>query len=354
MRYQDRISQVVSRTGLLWAFEHLPSRPGVVVFSHHRIGNRETCEYDRDLFSATTEQFDYQLSYIKRQLPTLLPHELAELMEKKKRLTRLHAIITFDDGYLDNHQIAFELLKHHGLHAAFFLITSFIGTSQVPWWDEIAYLVRNTRKLSLSINSDSRITVDVRTDRERAIRQLVEAYKAEDNRSPAEFMEQLRDEAQVTPPSPGRRFIDWNEVRELASAGMEIGAHTRTHPLLSRLTDIEQQAEFRESKAILEQNLGFPVTSFAYPNGTPRDFTAETQRIARNAGFTAAFSFYGGVNPADGGDRYNVLRTAPIAHPDTFRTELVLMAHLGHWNRIAQSTSPGLQQSPYPVRSELL
>jgi len=354
MRYQDRISQVASRAGLLWAFEQLPSRPGLVVFSHHRIGNRDECEYNRDLFSATAEQFDYQLSYIKRHIPTLLPHELAELMQTKKKLTRLHAIITFDDGYIDNYELAFQLLKQHDLRAAFFVITSFIGTSHLPWWDEIAYLVRNTRLPSLSIQSSSPITVDLRTGREEAIRQLVEAYKSEENHDPAAFMQQLRAEAQVKPPMPQRRFLNWDEVKEIAAAGMEIGSHTRSHPLLSRLTDVEQQEEFRESKAILEQNLGLPVTSFAYPNGTRRDFTAETQRIARTAGFKAAFSFYGGINPPDGGEPYNVLRTAPRSQPDAFRTEIVLMSCLGPWNRLSNGKHPILEQGEYPIRSESL
>src|SRR5215469_12343045 len=138
MRYQQKISQVLSQSGVLRAFELMPSRPGIVIFSHHRIGDHTACDYNQDLISATAEQFDYQLAYIKQHIPTLLPHELAELMAKKKQLTRLHAIITFDDGYLDNYTHAFPLLQQHGLRAAFFLITSFVGTSSLPWWDEIA------------------------------------------------------------------------------------------------------------------------------------------------------------------------------------------------------------------------
>ncbi|HEX7158943.1 MAG TPA: polysaccharide deacetylase family protein [Edaphobacter sp.] len=343
MRYKNVVSQVASRTGLLWAFEQLPSQPGVVVFAHHRIGNRDECEYNRDLFSASADQFDYQLSYIKRHIPTLLPHELAELMERKKRLTRLHAIITFDDGYLDNYTLAFQLLKQHDLRAAFFLATSFVGSSCLPWWDEIAYLVRNTRWPFLSVPC-SPITIDLRSGREQAISQLVEAYKSEDNCDPAAFMQQLRAEAQVPRSNPRRQFLDWNEAREMASAGMEIGAHTHTHPILSRLTERQQRAELQESKAVLELNLGLPVTSFAYPNGGPGDFTAETQRIARNVGFTTAFSYYGGINPADSGENFNILRIAPRAQPHAFRAELAVMSRLGRWNLRSNGSHSNLQQ----------
>jgi len=356
MRYQNVVSHVASRAGLLWAFEQLPSRPGVVVFGYHRIGNRDECEYNRDLFSASAEQFDYQLSYIKRHIPVLLPHEFAELMDKKKPITRLHAIITFDDGYLDNYTVAFPLLRQHNLRAAFFLTTSFVGSSCLPYWDEIAYLVRNTGCPFLPVPCGSPVTVDLRAGREKAISQLVEAYKSEDNRDSAAFMQQLRTEAQVqTPvrrPTPRRHFIDWNEAREMASADMEIGAHTHTHPILSRLTECQQQAELQKAKAVLEQNLGLRVTSLAYPNGGPGDFTAETQRIARDVGFTTAFSYYGGVNPADGGERFNLLRIAPRAQAQAFRAELALMSCLGHRNPLNNVRHSNPQHPRYAVQSQ--
>ncbi len=332
MRYQQKISQVLSQSGLLRAFELLPSRPGIVIFSHHRIGDRSACDYNQDLISATAEQFDYQLAYIKQHIPTLLPHELAELIAKKKQLTRLHAIITFDDGYLDNYTHAFPLLQQHGVRAVFFLISSFVGTSCLPWWDEIAYLVRQTSQKSLSLDCDGVRHVDLNGSREYAIHKLVAAFKSEENRDPATFMQRLRNEAEVPAPAPQRRFIDWQEAKEMAAAGMEIGAHTHTHPLLSRLSSSEQRIELQESKALIERNLGIPVTSLAYPNGSPKDFTEETRRIAQDVGFTAAFSFYGGVNPPSGGEPFNMLRRAPKAQPAEFRTELALMSLLGARN----------------------
>lgn len=332
MRYQQKISQVLSQTGLLRAFELLPSRPGIVTFSYHRIGNRDECQYNKDLISATAEQFDYQLEYIKRHIPTLLPHELGELLANKKRLTRLHAIITFDDGYLDNYTYALPLLQQHGLRAAFFLITSFVGASCLPWWDEIAYLVRRTNRTSLSIDCGPMKQINVGPDRGQTIHNLVATFKSEENRDPAHFMEKLRSEAEVPPPDLTRQFIDWKEAKEMAAAGMEIGAHTHTHPLLSRLSPLQQRTELQESKALIEQELGVPVTSLAYPNGSPRDFTDETRQIAREVGFTTAFSFYGGVNLPEIREPYNILRKAPKAQPLEFRAELALMSLLGARN----------------------
>ena len=325
----SKLSSGLANTGLLRIFDLLPSRPGVVVLGYHRIGNSEESAGNRDLFSATAEQFDYQLSYIKRNLPTLLPSELAELTARKKRLTRLHAVLTFDDGYLDNYTVAFPLLKQHNLRAAFYLVSSFVGAANLPWWDEIGYLVRHTSQSKLSIRSGPAISVDLGAGVERAIDQFVQAYKSEANHDPAAFLQQLRTEAKVDPPHPTRQFLNWDEAKEMVDAGMEIGAHTHTHPLLSRLTMPEQRAELAQSKAIIEQKLALPITSLAYPNGTLKDFTPDTQRIAREVGYTTAFSLYGGINPPAGGDPYNILRRSPKALPVSFRTDLLLTSRLG-------------------------
>lgn len=330
MHYKDHISWALSRIGLLRILESLPSEPGVVVFLHHRIGDRDQCEYSRDIFSATAEQFEYQIAYIKRHLPILLPHELAEIMSKKKRLTRLHAMITFDDGYLDNYTLAFKLLEQYSVPAAFFLVSAFVGTKQVPWWDEIAYLLRHTTRSQLSLDALPGKTIDLHAGRERAIDQATQAYKSKDNPDPAAFMQQLREETQVHLPETSRRFINWEEAREMSVAGMEICSHTHTHPILSRLNPLHQQEELRACRTIFEQNLGTPVTALAYPNGTLSDFTPETQQIAKDSGYDIAFSFYGGINPATGGDRYNILRRTPLSSPQAFRAELVMLSCLGN------------------------
>ncbi len=342
MSYRAKISQLLVRSGFLSALEQLPSGPGLIVFNHHRIGNRGECAYDRELFSASAEQFDYQLSYIKQHFPVLLPHELAEFRSKKKQLTRLHAMITFDDGYLDNYTLAFKLLKQHGMAAAFFLVSTFVGTTFVPWWDEVAYLVRHSPASSLAMMSRRGISVDLNLDREGAVDAVLQAYKSEENQ--AAFLQELRGEAQVELPNEGRRFLNWDEAREMSAAGMEVGAHTHTHPFLNRLSFASQQTELRESKAIIDENMGQPVTSLAYPNGSSKDFTAETQQIAREAGYTTAFSYYGGINrDILGSDPYNILRGTPNSHPESFRVDTVLMSRLGKLEPAIKSLSRRLR-----------
>jgi hypothetical protein len=173
-------------------------------------------------------------------------------------------------------------------------------------------------------------TVDLKADREGAVNQVLQAYKSEDNVDPSGFLQELRAEVQVALPDEGRRFLNWDEAREMQATGMEIGAHTHTHPFLSRLPFARQETELRESKKIIDENMGRPVSSLAYPNGSPKDFTAETQQIARDAGYTTAYSYYGGINrDVSGCNPYDILRGTLNAQPESFRTDTVLMSRLG-------------------------
>jgi peptidoglycan/xylan/chitin deacetylase (PgdA/CDA1 family) len=173
------------------------------------------------------------------------------------------------------------------------------------------------------------VNVTLESDRTTALRQVLQAYKSQQNTDPTAFMQELREQAQVTLPPQNRRFLNWDEAREMANAGMEIGAHTHSHPFLSRLSYEQQEFELREPKATIEKNLGLPVTSLAYPNGTLNDFNSKTQQIARNAGYTSAFSYYGGINPPVIGDPFNILRITPNALPGSFRFDSILATRFG-------------------------
>jgi peptidoglycan/xylan/chitin deacetylase (PgdA/CDA1 family) len=88
-----------------------------------------------------------------------------------------------------------------------------------------------------------------------------------------------------------RRFLDWDEAKEMRAAGMDIGAHSHTHPVLSRLPAEGQYRELAESRHILEQQLGCDVHSCAYPVGGRGAFDETTIRAVERAGYRVAFSY---------------------------------------------------------------
>jgi peptidoglycan/xylan/chitin deacetylase (PgdA/CDA1 family) len=329
MSLKEKAADALALAGMLRVMEQLPTQPGIVVFNHHRIGDERACSYDRGIFSASAEQFEAQIAYIKRHFPVLLPNQLAELIATKRPLTRMHAMITFDDGYLDNYEIAYKILRRHGVPAAFYLVSGYVGSDTVPWWDEIAYAVRQCRKESLEVTWCAERPVMLEPDREAAIRTLVSAFKANSTRDASAALSELRSESGVEIKGEGRRFLDWDEAREMAGGGMEIGAHTRTHPIISKLSPEEQREELRSSKASLEEHIGRPVGTFAYPNGSQADFTRETMRLVEEAGYSTAFSFYGGINRDGWREPFNLLRVSPDPRPGSFRLDAILSSRFG-------------------------
>jgi peptidoglycan/xylan/chitin deacetylase (PgdA/CDA1 family) len=115
------------------------------------------------------------------------------------------------------------------------------------------------------------------------------------------------------------RYVDWAGVRALHALGHTIGAHTRTHPILSRLSTDDQQLELESCSRRIQDELGAPVTLLAYPYGGRDSFNDETRRLAAAAGYQAAFSCYGGKNRLGAIDPFNVCRTGVAKSRAMFR-----------------------------------
>lgn len=320
---------MLQRSGALRALEAVRTRPALLVINHHRIGDPDATSFDRGVFSATEAQFDRQIRYLRRHFPIVWGEELQELVSGARPLTRTHVAITFDDGYLDNYRLAFPILRSHGVSAAFFLISDYVGTAAVPWWDEIAFLIRQTAQPQLELTGLGSITVPNGPDREDLIRLVLRQYKRSDAASAATLLEDLRHTAQCPLPAPRRRFLDWSEAREMAHAGMVIGSHTQSHRILARLSPEQQQHELQQSKLQIEHQIGLPVRSLSYPVGIHGTFDETTERLARDAGYTLCFSFYGGLNLPGNLSPGNVHRGSVAPEHLLFRTETLLQAALG-------------------------
>jgi len=309
--------------------EFAGSKPGILIINYHRIGDPLRSRFNRGVFSATVEQFDRQVAYLKRRFPIVAGEELEALGVSDKPLKRMYVAVTFDDGYLDNYTHAFDVLRHHGCSATFFLVPTYVGTNTVPWWDTIAYLVRNSPHSSLTLGIPSPLTVPLEGDRQRAIFAVLHHYKRVDNTHQDEFLRHLKTVAGCEIPAVDRRFLDWEEANEMQAAGMAIGSHTFTHRILSQLSEEEQQQELKRSRSILEQKMRRPVLTLAYPVGSTTAFTQSTERISSAAGYKLCFSFYGGINTPINFRPTNLLRNRFEPDELLFRNQIAWMTSFG-------------------------
>ncbi len=158
---------------------------------------------------------------------------------------------------------------------------------------------------------------------------MLRHYKRPDNTDGERFLHELREQAGCVLPSTGRRFITWDEAREMKAAGMAIGSHTQTHGILGQMSTDAQRWELTESRKNIEANLKSEIRSLAYPVGIHGAFDEKTEAIARSLGYTMCFSFYGGINTPAHMQPTNLLRMATNRDPLLFRAETVLLSRLG-------------------------
>lgn len=303
--------------GLFWSgaklcLDQLPNRDQLLVLNYHRIGNANDDPFDPAIFSATGDELDKQVSYLKRHVAIVTLEETLAFIDGtlKEKKPRCRVLITFDDGYLDNYEVAFPILRSHGVQGVFFLSTSRVGSSFIPWWDHIAYLIRTARERRFSLRYPSRMVVDIDANGlTKSLRDVLRLYKSVDNTDHSRFIGELTQETKGDNlPKTPRRFLDWNEAREMIDGGMAIGSHTCSHPVLSQLEPDQQRQELADSRALLRKHLGIEAAALAYPVGNTISFSEKTQQLAKETGYRAAFSFHGGTNLPGMTRRYDVKR----------------------------------------------
>lgn len=317
----DRLVRTAGRIGFDGVLASLARRPGLLVLAYHRIGEADGQFFDDELFSATADGFRDQLRYLARHFSVLDASAVLKAMRGGRlELDTPSALVTFDDGYRDNCEVALPILRELGLPAVFFIAAGYVDSPRLTWWDRVAYVVKHTTRTKLTLSYPAPETFDLAADGPALTTQrILRAYKRTPQIDPVAFFERLEHSAEVHVDSTvlGRElFMTWAHVRALSAAGMEIGAHTYDHPVLANVSAEEQRRELKLSKTRLEQELSGSVRMMSYPVGGPAAFSPATKTFVREAGYEAAFSYYGGFNGCDNLDPQDI-RRIPVERTDT-------------------------------------
>jgi len=320
-------TRLLCRSGLRGLLGRAIEWSGVLVLNYHRVGSCKESPFDRGLWSADAEAFTDQIRFCKSQLEVITPDDIPRVVANR---SGRHALITFDDGYRDNYEIAFPILKAEGVSATFFIATGFVDTPRLPWWDEIAWMVRASRQDCLELPGwiPAPISFD-EPDREEAVRVLLRAYKAIPAESTGRYLDVIAKAS-----GSGRCRTDvglglwmtWDMLREMRSSGMTVAGHTVTHRVLARAPLARQREEILGCGTRLAEELREPMRYFSYPVGKPDSFNSVTQNCMREAGVQYAFSYYGGFRRFDNWNNYDVRRVAVETYltTDWFRSIVTL------------------------------
>jgi peptidoglycan/xylan/chitin deacetylase (PgdA/CDA1 family) len=239
----------------------------------------------------------YRLLHLEEAL-----EELFSPLESPVQDQRTPLVITFDDGYYDNYTHCFALACELHIPITLFLIPSYIETGDRFWWLEPHYLVAHAAICEVMM--EGRIYLLNKSEEREALAQTIDT-RLRFASSVHEREAYLRDVRQllgvpcaVTLGEKRSLPFSWAEVEIMKRCEwISFGGHTKHHPILAYLSDPgEAEYEVRESRSELEQHLGSPVRSFAYPVGKLEDIGEQGVRSAQKAGYFWAVTTIDGFN----------------------------------------------------------
>ncbi|ARU56187.1 polysaccharide deacetylase [Oleiphilus messinensis] len=244
----------------------------------------------------TAIEFAQQMALLKNYFhPISLTDGLNQL--RSGTLPKDAIAVTFDDGYENNYSVALPILKEHNVPATFFIASDFLDGG-IMWNDAV---IETMRRLPLGTHDLSDIgmdpiTLETETDRSPCTESLLKALKHLPFDERAEKVNQFSGRVRL----PTDLMMTSTQLKLLSESGMEIGGHTLSHPILTKLSESEAQTQIIENKHKIEAIIGKPITSFAYPNGKPfQDYDQSVREIVKQAGYSIAVTTSHGVAEAE-------------------------------------------------------
>jgi peptidoglycan/xylan/chitin deacetylase (PgdA/CDA1 family) len=336
---RTRVSQLLDSAGAFSMLLRLRSAVGsgwLTVLTYHRVANPGIASaVDDGVVDARPDAFDRQLGYLGRHCNVI---ELDDVLQfrKGKALPPNPVLITFDDGYLDNIEVAAPILQRHGMKAVFFIATSYLNDRRLFWWDRVSYMLKQSTKEVIELTYPRKMTFPLGPDRERTQRKLLSVIKLHFALDLQRFLDEVERASGVSLSAESERqkvdelLMTWDHVRALKRAGMAVESHTRTHRVLQTLTAKDLADELVGSREELEGVLGSKVTSVAYPvRGL--HYAAEVRAAIRAAGYELGFSTGRGMNHAWTFDPLDVKRMSLERDlPDAFFHGMVALPYFAY------------------------
>jgi peptidoglycan/xylan/chitin deacetylase (PgdA/CDA1 family) len=340
-----RLARALGRTGLapvLLAAQRWTASPFIKVLGYHsaRKDDAAGAQYDEGVVDLTPEGFERKLDFLARSCSVITLDELRGFVSSRgaRRLPPNPVLLTFDDGYLDNHDVLLPALARRGMTAVFFIATSYIEERRLFWWDRVNFLLKTSTKERLELTYPERMSLPLRPAAARAatIRTVLRIIKDRFGLDLERFLAHLAEAADVSlSREDERRRVDalmmtWDHVRALRRAGMDVQSHTTTHRVLQTLTPTDLAFELTTSRAKLGEVLGEPVHAVSYPVGRSLEWEPHIREAVRAAGYELGFSNCTGVNHTWSFDPLNMRRMSTDgASTDTQFQSMIAVPYLG-------------------------
>ena len=307
------------------------------ILDYHRVAElRATTAVDPRSVSATPGGFARQMEHLARFYRVVSMPEALEALEKGRPLPKRAVLITFDDGYADFADIAWPILQQLRLPATMFVPTAYPDHAErVFWWDRLYQAFAATLRVEINVPPVGRLPLLRAEEKRRSLRTVQNYLTTIAHGEAMQLVDSLCAELGLSFVRGGR-VLSWEQLRQLAREGLTLGAHTRTHAIMTKVTPEQMREEIRGSQEDLQREIGECLPIFCYPNGNHNDAVLA---VLREQGIRLAFTTLGGANELGLVDPLRLHRTVimPRTTPAIFGLRLLRWGiHLDAWRERKQ------------------
>jgi peptidoglycan/xylan/chitin deacetylase (PgdA/CDA1 family) len=253
--------------------------------------------------------FRWQMQLLRDHFNPISLSEAVQQLQSRD-LPANSVCVTFDDGYLNNLEVAQPILEAFSIPATVFVATGF-GNGINMWNDRLIDLIGDPQTAIVQLRALGMGSAKVSDweSRGKLVNRIIPDLKYQEYHERERIIDTLYLEngAEEAP----RKMMTQDEIVKLALKGVDIGAHTVDHPILKTLSAEDQRRQIADSKELLEKIIGAPITGFAYPNGKPgSDYDATTIQLVKETAFEYAVSTTWGTSTPNT-NRYELNRFTP-------------------------------------------
>ncbi|SPP66146.1 polysaccharide deacetylase family protein [Nitrospira lenta] len=311
----------------------------VIVLTYHRVVPQKVVErqHIQPGMYMLEESFAAHIAYFREHFTILSLDELLELWRTNQfKRDEPYCVITFDDGWRDNYQFAFPILRRYAVPATIFLATDFIGTTRWFWPDRMMLVLERARvqtsgstirdevsamladAVGVRLSADEGSFLSLQSGRPIDSGAIIELCKAVEVEEIEALIDRLGHVLGMDLLSE-RVLLDWTEVREMAAQGVSFGSHSCSHRILTAIPLPEVSRELIESRNTMLQHGVTPSSAFCYPNG---NFNPSIQKLVGESGYRAAVGCEIGLEGVCPEDPYALKRVS--LHEDSSSSDSLL------------------------------
>jgi peptidoglycan/xylan/chitin deacetylase (PgdA/CDA1 family) len=312
MNFKPHIKKAITHSGLLsLAARFVPAR--IAILRYHSVQDepeRHANSIGSGIIHAT-DVFEKQMRTVASEFDPITLDDVLLFLNGEKPTPRRPVAITFDDGYVDNLEIAVPILGRFGIKASFYVTVEPVENGRPPWFCRLRHAFGTTHRRTWHDSTESRVhNIVEAADRKSAF--LVASGRCARHAGEAQdqTLSTIEKELEVEPLTE-KLMMTWDQVRTLQRSGHIVGSHTLTHPNMACMGLKDLHKECVESKNTLERELGVPVHHFSYPSPILQPhWNKQTMEITATAGYRSSVTSTAG--PVRKGDHPLSLRRVVV------------------------------------------